>query len=84
MTRLGPVIAIIAGKRQLVVQTRTRLCGVDLGDGSLLWSNAIEAYRNMNILTPTDRQKLANDSWAYLGVHLSALSLFCFHNSNAS
>ena len=49
----SPVIATIAGKRQLVVQTRTRLCGVDLSDGSLLWSNAIEAYRNMNILTPT-------------------------------
>lgn len=49
----SPVIATIAGKRQLVVQTRTRLCGVDLNDGSLLWSNVIEAYRNMNILTPT-------------------------------
>ncbi len=48
----SPVIETIAGKRQLVVQTRTRLCGVDLGDGSLLWSNTIEAYRNMNILTP--------------------------------
>lgn len=49
----SPVIATLAGKRQLVVQTRTRLCGVDLSDGSLLWSNRIEAYRNMNILTPT-------------------------------
>ena len=48
----SPIIATLAGKRQLVVQTRTRLCGVELSDGSLLWSNAIEAYRNMNILTP--------------------------------
>ncbi len=49
----SPVIATLAGVRQLVVQTRTRLCGVDLTSGALLWSTRIEAYRNMNILTPT-------------------------------
>lgn len=49
----SPVIETIDGKRQLVVQTRTRLCGVDLADGSLMWSARIEAYRNSNILTPT-------------------------------
>ncbi len=49
----SPVIETIAGERQLVVQTRTRLCGVDLKNGSLLWSQRIEAYRNMNVLTPT-------------------------------
>ena len=49
----SPIIETIAGERQLIVQTRTRLCGVDLKDGSLLWSKRIEAYRNMNILTPT-------------------------------
>jgi len=48
----SPVIDTIDGKRQLVVQTRTRLCGVDLETGSLLWSARIEAYRNSNILTP--------------------------------
>ena len=49
----SPIIETIAGQRQLVVQTRTRLCGVDLQTGSLLWSERIDAYRNMNILTPT-------------------------------
>ena len=49
----SPVIETLDGKRQLVVQTRTRLCGVDLATGSLLWSARIEAYRNSNILTPT-------------------------------
>jgi outer membrane protein assembly factor BamB len=49
----SPVIASLSGERQLVVQTRTRLCGVNLENGSLLWSQPIEAYRNMNILTPT-------------------------------
>jgi outer membrane protein assembly factor BamB len=49
----SPLIATLAGRRQLLVQTRTRLCGLDLDTGSLLWSQRIEAYRNMNILTPT-------------------------------
>ena len=48
----SPIIATLAGTRQLVVQTRTRLCGVGLNDGSVLWSEPIQAYRNMNILTP--------------------------------
>ena len=49
----SPVIETLDGTRQLVVQTRTRLCGVDLATGSLLWSARIEAYRNSNILTPS-------------------------------
>lgn len=49
----SPIIATIAGVRQLLVQTRTKLCGVSLELGKELWSEPIEAYRNMNILTPT-------------------------------
>lgn len=49
----SPIIQTIAGVRQLLVQTRTRLCGVSLDDGKVLWSEPIEAYRNMNVLTPT-------------------------------
>ena len=49
----SPVIRTIDGLRQLVVQTRPRLCGVDLDSGAVLWSNRIEAYRNSNVLTPT-------------------------------
>ena len=49
----SPIIATLAGEKQLVVQTRTRLCGVSTQDGSLLWAHPIQAYRNMNILTPT-------------------------------
>jgi len=49
----SPIIASIAGVRQLLVQTRTRLCGVSLVDGKVLWSEPIQAYRNMNVLTPT-------------------------------
>lgn len=49
----SPIITTLAGVKQLVVQTRTRLCGVSVDDGSLLWSETIQAYRNMNVLTPT-------------------------------
>ncbi len=48
----SPVIAELAGVRQMVVQTRAELCGVDLGTGKVLWKEPIEAFRGMNILTP--------------------------------
>ena len=48
----SPVIATIAGKKQLVVQTRSKLAGVNIDDGKVLWSKAIRAFRGMNILTP--------------------------------
>ena len=49
----SPVLATLGGVRQLLVQTRTRLCGVDPKTGGLLWSERIEARRNANVLTPT-------------------------------
>lgn len=49
----SPVIATIAGLRQAVVQTRKQLCGVHLETGDVLWSHDVEAFRGMNILTPT-------------------------------
>jgi outer membrane protein assembly factor BamB len=49
----SPVILTLAGKRQLVVQARTRLIGVGLEDGAELWSLPVESFRGMNILTPT-------------------------------
>lgn len=49
----SPIMATIAGVPQLVVQTRSTLCGVDAESGNVLWSQDIEAFRGMNILTPT-------------------------------
>ena len=49
----SPTIASPQGKRQLLVQTRTDLAGVDLKDGKVLWRQPIKAFRGMNILTPT-------------------------------
>ena len=49
----SPVIKEIYGVKQLVVQTRTDLAGVDPQSGKKLWSKPIKAFRGMNILTPT-------------------------------
>lgn len=49
----SPVIATIRGKRQLVAQTRQQLAGLDLDNGTTLWSIQVPAFRGMNILTPT-------------------------------
>lgn len=49
----SPTIATLAGKEQLLVQTRESLAGVDLETGSVLWSRKIPTFRGMNILTPT-------------------------------
>ena len=49
----SPVYATLAGSPQMVVQTRSKLAGVDPEDGSVLWSTEIPAFRGMNILTPT-------------------------------
>ncbi|MFM8250140.1 MAG: PQQ-binding-like beta-propeller repeat protein [Planctomycetota bacterium] len=49
----SPFLATIAGREQLLVQTRERLAGVDPQSGTELWSREIPAFRGMNILTPT-------------------------------
>lgn len=49
----SPVTATLAGRMQLVVQTREKLTGIDDATGAELWSQAIPAFRGMNILTPT-------------------------------
>lgn len=49
----SPSLVELAGRPQLLVQTRQKLAGVDPEDGRVLWSRDIEAFRGMNILTPT-------------------------------
>ncbi|MFO0802249.1 MAG: PQQ-binding-like beta-propeller repeat protein [Gemmataceae bacterium] len=48
----SPVFAKLAGQDQVVVQTRTKLAGVDRATGKELWSKEIPSFRGMNILTP--------------------------------
>ncbi len=49
----SPIIATIQGKQQIIVQTRLALKGIDIESGQELWSQEIQAFRGMNILTPT-------------------------------
>jgi outer membrane protein assembly factor BamB len=49
----SPTRATIGGRDQILVQTRMMLGGVDPADGKVLWSTPVEAFRAMNILTPT-------------------------------
>ena len=48
----SPILATVAGKEQLIVQTRDKLAGVQPGDGKVLWDQTIKSFRGMNILTP--------------------------------
>ena len=49
----SPIMTEIHGKKQLLVQTRNDLTGVDPSDGKVIWKETIPSYRGMNILTPT-------------------------------
>ncbi len=48
----SPIIAELGGIRQLVVQTREKLIGVNIDSGSIMWEQPVQAFRGMNILTP--------------------------------
>jgi outer membrane protein assembly factor BamB len=67
----SPVFALIGGRRQLVVQGREELAGLDPEDGSVLWRQAVPSFRGMNILTPTVvgdtifTSSYQNRSWLY-------------------
>ncbi|MFN0120424.1 MAG: PQQ-binding-like beta-propeller repeat protein [Blastocatellia bacterium] len=48
----SPVLAVIAGKKQLLAQTREQLAGLDTDTGAVLWTQNVPSFRGMNILTP--------------------------------
>ncbi|REJ85886.1 MAG: pyrrolo-quinoline quinone [Acidobacteria bacterium] len=61
----SPVIAELAGRRQLVVQTREALHGLDPLDGTELWRREVPNFRGMNILTPVvvDARRVLTSSY---------------------
>lgn len=67
----SPVLATIAGKRQLIVQTREKLAGLDPVSGAVLWLQTVPSFRGMNILTPVVfgdailTSSYQNKSWLY-------------------
>ncbi len=54
----SPLIAELAGKRQMLVQTRQELKGIDIESGKQLWAKQIPSFRGMNILTPTVKDNM--------------------------
>lgn len=48
----SPIIGRIAGTRQLIVQGRNELAGINLESGKVLWKRQIPTFRGMNIQTP--------------------------------
>lgn len=49
----SPVYASVAGREQLLVQTREVLYGLAPETGESLWSQPVPSFRGMNILTPS-------------------------------
>lgn len=49
----SPAIETVAGIRQLLIQGRESLSGVDLQTGDVLWNLVTPAFRGMSIITPT-------------------------------
>ncbi len=49
----SPYFTTLHGVPQILVQTRQRLAGIDPESGEVLWSTPVEAFRGMNIVTPT-------------------------------
>jgi len=49
----SPYPTVLGGVPQILVQTRELLAGVDPENGTVLWKTPVEAFRGMNIVTPT-------------------------------
>lgn len=48
----SPIIANLHGLRQIVVQSREELAGLNMETGDVLWRQSVPNFRGMNILTP--------------------------------
>lgn len=78
----SPVVATLAGKRQILVQTRQKLAGVDPENGDVLWEQEVPSFRGMNILTPVPfgdgvfTSSYQNKSWLF-GVSRSDENFSC-------
>ena len=67
----SPILATVAGQKQLLVQTREQLAGLDPETGKQLWIQNVPSFRGMNILTPVVfgdaifTSSYQNKSWLY-------------------
>jgi outer membrane protein assembly factor BamB len=49
----SPVMATLAGRRQVLVQNRKTLAGLDPDTGEVFWRREVPSFRGTNIITPT-------------------------------
>ena len=49
----SPLMVALAGKRQVLVQNRKTLAGVDPDTGEVFWRREVPSFRGTNIITPT-------------------------------
>lgn len=67
----SPAVATLAGRRQVLVQAREKLAGVDPTTGDVLWEQQVPNFRGMNILTPVPfgdavfTSSYGNKSWLF-------------------
>lgn len=48
----SPIIATLSGVRQLITQSESKLIGINVADGKLLWEAPLKTPYNQNIVTP--------------------------------
>jgi outer membrane protein assembly factor BamB len=68
----SPVVATLGGVRQLVTQTQSRVVGLSVADGKLLWEIAFTTDYEQNIITPVI---VGNDTVIYGGLSKPAVAV---------
>ena len=67
----SPIIATLAGTRQMIVQSQNRLVSVNAADGRLLWETPIKTPYEQNSVTPL----VVNDLVIYAGLENPTIAL---------
>jgi len=52
----SPIVATLAGRRQIVAPVSKFLAGIDLQDGQVLWREPFPTYSTQNVITPTEHR----------------------------
>jgi len=67
----SPIVAPLAGTRQVVTQTQQLMVGVDIADGRLLWQVPIRTNSDQNCVTPL----IVGDLVIYSGLETPTIAL---------
>ena len=73
----SPIIAVIAGVRQVVTQSQEKIIGVSAADGKLIWSVPFKTPYEQNIITPI----LFKDLLIFSGVEQGVFAMKVTRNS---